>query len=205
MNRGLFAYIYDFLSIVLDKTDNINAIILFGSIARGNFSKKSDIDLFFDIKSGVKEIEKKIFECINEFEIIAEKKWIPRGIDNPIRPIIGNIEDKRWSALKNDLISEGIMLYGKYEELPKNLKHFMLFKYELSKEPKDKVKLIRKLFGYKTIKNKRVYEQKGIVDEIGGRKIGNIVLIPIKEASSFFEILNKNKIKSLIEEIWIKE
>ncbi len=52
MNQDtLIAYALDFSSFLIDTakvTDKIKRIMLFGSVARGDFTKESDIDLFID-------------------------------------------------------------------------------------------------------------------------------------------------------------
>ena len=78
MNK-LIAYSYDFVSFLLEKTrylDKINSIILFGSVAREEAGKNSDVDIFMDIISKDKKIEneiKKIKE--NFYDSIKYKKY----------------------------------------------------------------------------------------------------------------------------------
>ena len=48
----VFSYVYDFISQILEKKEifeSIKRIILFGSIARGDFDKDSDIDIFIEL------------------------------------------------------------------------------------------------------------------------------------------------------------
>ena len=61
----MIEYVYDFLAIFFEKLkekEKIKNVILFGSFARGNQRKDSDIDLFVDIekkdKNYVEEITK---------------------------------------------------------------------------------------------------------------------------------------------------
>ncbi len=68
----LIAYSGSFVSFVLKPLEkfNIREIILFGSVARGEFDKKSDIDSFIDIKN------EKDFERINKIVGIQLKSFI---------------------------------------------------------------------------------------------------------------------------------
>ena len=47
--KELIAYASAFVSFVMPKVD-VDEIILFGSVARNEADKKSDVDLFFDLK-----------------------------------------------------------------------------------------------------------------------------------------------------------
>ena len=56
MKESIFAYIYDLLSMVFEDEplkEKITSVILFGSVAKKSYDKKSDIDLFFDIKNSL--------------------------------------------------------------------------------------------------------------------------------------------------------
>src|SRR3990167_3686226 len=114
----MHSYIYDFLSIVFDKlkdSEKIKGIILFGSFARGNPRKDSDIDLFIDVEEKNKEeIEKHVRESLNEFELKSSKSWKLKGLNNAIVPIVDSLDKDQWRELKRDISSYGLTLYGKY-------------------------------------------------------------------------------------------
>jgi len=100
--------------------EKIKEVILFGSVAKGTFDKKSDIDLFFNIKEkkDEKEIEEKLKSILKSFEVKSEKTWALKNIKLPISFIAGNLEDKTWKNIKEEIISSGILLYGEYKENP---------------------------------------------------------------------------------------
>lgn len=56
------AYASYFVSYLLNNLgdSDINKIILFGSVARGEISKDSDVDIFIDVKRKDKKFEKKV-------------------------------------------------------------------------------------------------------------------------------------------------
>ena len=202
----ILSYIYDFTSILLNKTNNINNIILFGSIANKTFDKKSDVDLFIDINPNTKKkiMQKIVNDSINEFEEIASKKWHLRNINLPINCIIGNLNSEKWSELKREIISNGIKIYGKYNELPKNLKHNILFSFNtIGIAPKNKVKILRTLYGYKEKKEKKEYTHKGLLDEVNGIKLNpGTIIVPINQNKKIYDFFGKNKVKFKIKELW---
>ena len=120
--KEIIAYVYDFLSMVFEDEvkEKIKEVILFGSVAKGTFDKKSDIDLFFNIKEkkDEKEIEEKLKSILKSFEVKSEKTWALKNIKLPISFIAGNLEDKTWKNIKEEIISSGILLYGEYKENP---------------------------------------------------------------------------------------
>lgn len=210
MNQKLvIAYIYDFLSHIFEEKISLRKVIVFGSVARNEFDKNSDIDLFIEPaqKSKIKEIETKVKEIKKRFESEKEHTWKLKNIDYPIKEIIGDLDSPMWKVLKEDLISNGIMLYGKYEELPKKIKHYVLINYSLKNlKQKKKMQFSRKLFGYSIKKNKKLYEQEGIIQQTNARKIAkNILLIPLEEITGIKKLFDDFKVKMEMREVWLKE
>jgi len=207
----IISYIYDFLSMVFEEKkliENINEVILFGSIAKGTYDKKSDIDLFFDIKNTkeITNIEENLIKILKSFEIKADKTWALKKISFPINFIVGSLDDKTWEKLKDEIISSGIILYGKYKEMPSNTKHNFLFYYSLDNlERKNKMKFIRGIFGYILNKDKKKYIQEGLLEKIKGTKIAsNVILIPSNEILKIKNFFKEHKVKYKILETWIR-
>jgi len=65
-SKDLIAYASSFVSFILSKI-KAKEIILFGSAARGEAGKESDIDLFVNVENNEKEIKKTINKEINKF------------------------------------------------------------------------------------------------------------------------------------------
>ena len=65
----------------------INNVILFGSIARGDYDEESDVDIFINLKkeSGKRKMEEVVDNSINKFEAKARETYFLRGIKNPIK------------------------------------------------------------------------------------------------------------------------
>ena len=206
-----FSYVYDFLSMVFEEEEivkDLNEVFLFGSIAKGTYDKDSDIDLFFDVRNtkSIKKIEEKLKEILKSFEMKADKTWKLKRISFPINFLVGSLEDKTWEKLRDEIISLGIILYGKDKEMASETKHYFLFYYSLNNlERKNKMKFIRNLFGYILKKDKKKYVQDGLLQEIRGLKLAsNVILIPsngILRIKSFFR---KHKVSYKIFETWIR-
>jgi predicted nucleotidyltransferase len=197
--QELIAYASGFVSFLLPKVERIKEIILFGSAARGEAEKESDIDLFFDIEK--KEDEEKIKKLIKEelkkfYKSKIAETWFLKGIKNLINVNVGVLEE--WK-LKRSIISEGISLYGKYKEIPKNLKSFVFFNIEPIKNITKRNRIIREVFGRK----EKNYFKKGILEEFNSKKLSASSFIVHKEyADKILELLGKEKIDYRFFEFW---
>lgn len=103
----LFSYAYDFVSQIVDNKKiftSLRRIILFGSVARGDFRENSDVDLFFEVKSKRKEVESSIKKEINKFEARA-KNWAMRDIDLPFKVFVGSLNEPRWGELRDEILN----------------------------------------------------------------------------------------------------
>lgn len=194
----LVAFASAFVAFVLPKI-KVNKIILFGSVARGEATAESDIDLFFNVEKEedaeeIKEIIKK--ELIKFQKSKIAEVWHLKGIKNEIRPEVGVLE--KWK-LKRSLIAEGIQLYGKYKELPEKLKHWTIFNITPIKDIAKRNKIIRALFGRKEKK----YSTIGMVKKVNGKKLTTLSFaIPIENAKEFIDLLSKEKINYSFFELW---
>src|SRR3989344_386412 len=208
---NIIAYVYDFLSMVFEEKElieKINEISLFGSIAKGTYDKKSDIDLFFNVKDKeqTKKIEEELRNILKSFEIKADRTWKLKKIYSPINFIVGSLEDKTWENLKDEIISSGIILYGKYKEMPSKTEHYFLVYYSLNNlERKNKMKFIRDVFGYTLKKGKIKYVQEGLLKKIKALKLAsNAILIPSIEILKIKNLFKKHKVSYKILETWIR-
>ncbi len=199
-------YVYDFVRILAGKAgDNVGDIILFGSVARGDFDKESDVDVFVNVsKNKEKAVQEAVNKAQNEFEVYSKRTWKLQGIDMPIKCIVGNIDSDRWSELKREIISSGISLYGRYRVFPGKLKHCFIFSFSLSGlEPGDRVSVVRKVYGYSTKKGEKTYTHSGILYDAGGEKVNpGVILVPAKCHKMFFDFFKKNGVSFRTREVW---
>ena len=193
----LIAYALDFASYLISKAEGIDRIILFGSIARGDFDEESDIDLFIDTKE-IKE--KKINKLIEGYYKTKKfKEWQLKGISNKISCINGILNADEWKDLKRSIISTGIILYGKYKEEAEKINQYVLVSFENIKPDKKRVAVFRKLFGFKT-GNKKYF---GLADKIGAVKIGKgCFLVPIEHFNEIKKFFQDKKIAVKLFDLW---
>ena len=93
-------YIADILKPILEK-QGIYKVTVFGSYARGNATPVSDIDLVIDSKGGLKGIS--FFIASDEIS-----KALPMRSE-----IYEQREIKEGSALYNEILREGVVIYDK--------------------------------------------------------------------------------------------
>lgn len=197
--KELIAYAVSFVAFALPKID-VDEIILFGSVTRGEADEKSDIDLFFNVKKEDKKVKEAISKVLEKFykSKIAEI-WFLKGIKNPIKTEVGNLD--KWK-LKRSIISEGIVLYGKYKSMPEKNQGFVYFNLKPIKDITKRNRVLRKLFGRK----EKNYLNEGLLSKIGGKKISAMSFIsPLGKTKEIFEILNSEKIDFSFFEFWSDE
>jgi len=179
----------------LSKYEEIENIILFGSLATGRFNKESDIDICILFKRYTpKGMENTIF---NYFLNLGKE------LNRSIQCIFFFLEDiNNWDTIfVENVLAEGQSLYGNsnyYETLIKtlNVKPYQIITLNLrALNNSAKMKLKRILYGYKTTKqySEKIYKykKKGLVKELQGMKLGRgSFIIPEK-----FLFLIENKLK----------
>ncbi len=199
MPNNLISYANYFISYVLDNVDDINnikKIILFGSTARGEAEKESDIDIFIDINKSTKIFERKLDKLTEDFyksrnALIFKNK----GIDNKINLIVGKLE--KWTDLKKSIESTGIVLYGRY--LPSGVegKKFVIIYWD--KIERNRGAFLNKLYGFK-VKDKRY---NGLIEKYEGKKLGkSCAMIPLQYREKIGDLLKKYKVHAKIIEVY---
>ena len=201
MKRGnLIAYAMAFSSYLiqsLKREASVQNIVLFGSVARGDFDSKSDIDIFVDTKE---DIEKEVSDILDSFynSIIYKNYWKLLGINNDLSVKVGDIS--RWE-LRRSIISHGISLFSKYRE-DIGGKLFSMFIIDVGGKRNQKLKIWRKIYGYRQRVKGKEYSAKGLLDELDAKRIGPAVFIlPIENTNAARQFLNKNKVKHRIIEM----
>lgn len=191
----LISYAGSFAGFILNKISRpVKEIILFGSVARGDFTKESDVDVFVNVfneediekvKSDIAVLEKKFYKS-QVFE-----QWRLKGIETVIKVKVGVLE--KW-ALKRSIVSDGILLYGKYRELPKG-KSYVLVSIEPVKDVTKRNRVMRKFFGRNG--------KEGLIAKIKGKRLAPTVLIvPSQLVNEVFAVLKKEKVRYQLFELW---
>ncbi len=205
----VLAYTYEFISMLLEEELIKNAlkkIVLFGSVARDDFSEKSDVDIFVELTelSNANKTESIIKEKINRFEIIAEKTWALRGINLPIKVIVGKVGDETWASLKDEIKQYGITLYGEYKEYVEN---YALISYSLNQlKQRQKMSFLRRMYGYKNTKNKKVYTKTGLLSTLNAVKTAaNQCIVKADQVKTIIHLLKEFSLQYKIKKIHILE
>ena len=99
-NHNLKSYSSTFVAYLISnltyELEEINAIILYGSVAKGEATSKSDVDIFVDTKS--KKVETKIKKIVKDFYATREAAIFKvKGIDNELSVKVGEL--KKWKEI----------------------------------------------------------------------------------------------------------
>ena len=188
----------DFASYLVKKVPDINRIILYGSVPRGDFDEDSDVDLFIELLDKKKENKiKKIEEGYYKTE--TYNKWKLKGVDRNLSIIIGDLDGREWKDLKRAIINTGVILYGKYKSDIEKIHSYVLFVLENIKPDKKRIAIFRKLFGFK-IKGK---SYQGLIDKIKGIKIGkSSILVPLENSNIIKDYLKSKNVTPKIYDLW---
>ncbi|MBI2672025.1 nucleotidyltransferase domain-containing protein [Candidatus Woesearchaeota archaeon] len=204
MNYKLISYAEDFVSFLLEKLNkesrNINQIILFGSVSRGEADNESDVDIFIDvinesIEDKIKDIKEKFYESIK-----VKKHWDLLGIKNEINCSIGKL--KEWPSLRRSLIANGILLFGKYKEDIKT-EPYILFVVFPGKNRNKNIPVWRAIYGYTQKVGKKKYIKAGLIKEYDGKKLARgVFVIPLEHTNKISSFLRKYNFKHNMLPFW---
>ena len=186
----LISYAVDFVSFLLQNIkdkNKINTIILFGSVARDESDKDSDIDIFINTKENIEgevnKIKDKFYDSIK-----YKKYWVLLGIKNEINLIFGELE--KWK-LKDSMLGSAIVLYQHYSAKLSGGKNKAVLYWENIKPDVKRVMLNKRIYGYNHYGKKYL----GLLEKNNGVKIGsNVIIINIEELSLFLKVFRKSKI-----------
>lgn len=176
----------------------IKRIILFGSVAREEADKESDIDLFIEVHKKTKKVEKEIFAAVEKFYQSREALLFKaKGINNRIDVKIGRL--KEWKDLSSSIASTGIILYGPYErgEFPSEAKQRIIVFWE--KIPKNRGAFLNKVYGFRLANR----QYPGLLTLLEGKKLGkSCIMLPVHAKRELFPLLKKYKVKAKIIEVF---
>lgn len=179
-----------------EEISNLKSIILFGSAARGDASKDSDVDIFIDVLKKNKKLENRISKIVEEFYKSREAVLFKaKGIGNKINVIIGKLVE--WKDLKNSIESTAIVLYGRYTSTGIAGKKYLLFFWDNIK--RNRGAFLNKLYGFKV----RERRYKGLVEIYGGKKLGkSSIMIPAEYNKEVVKLLEHYGVNARIIEIY---
>ena len=197
MLKSYASYFVSYVLMNLKNIENIEKIILFGSVAKNEADKKSDVDIFIELKKENKKIKNEIEKLLSDFYKSREALLFKiKGIDNKINLIIGKFNE--WKELKKSIESTGVILYGRYVSSSISGKKYAIFFW--NKIEKNRGAFLNKIYGFK-VKNKTY---KGLLENLNGKKIGkSSIMIPIEYREDIIKLLKKYKVNAQIIEIYI--
>ncbi len=180
----------------LSNIEDVKAVILYGSLARGEYTSRSDIDLFIlTTKEKTRdEIQSKIIELENE-------------TGRNIQPTIRTLTELRKtdSGLLQNIFQEGKILYLKEpSDIPSAVlleqKPYLIYSFQInSLVQKDKAKFNRQLYGQK----RKGYEYKGLLQEVGGEKLSlGCIMIPYEHKEKIEKFFKRFRVKFAQLKVW---
>ncbi len=176
----------------------IVAIILYGSYARGEAGKKSDIDLLIILERKDKNLKEKVVDIIES-----------TAVGRKVIPIFATPKDlTRTPYYIFDIIKDGVVLYknaAKALKLPFAFGEKAMTIYTFSSAhltQNKRTKLNRLLYGtrytkiLKTKKGVKKYAYPGILSKIGGRQLGaGSITIPSRAEKEVEKLFNYYRVK----------
>ena len=90
--------------------------------------------------------------------------------------------------------------------MPDDVNYYNLFVLDFSKLRRiKKVSIWRNLYGYKQKVGKKVYHKKGLLKELGGRRLEkSVLLVPVDNKNKILDFFKKSKIDYKIYEVWME-
>jgi predicted nucleotidyltransferase len=189
-----------FLMSIVEKVPSIQAAVLYGSMARGDYDKRSDIDIMLIVDTEDREgLNTIISEVITELQPHRE-----------IRTVVTDLHDYDEDYYQN-VFREGRVLYGKVILTPENLalKPYLILSYDLSGKPNTlQVKVSKRVHGYISKKvidgEEKIYRYDGIEKKYNGKIISkSAVMLPFDYGSEFAEELKVLQVPFKIFKVWM--
>lgn len=205
MQKEFKEIIFDFAKAISD-FDSVKAVVLFGSVAKGEADKRSDIDALVVFKTAE--------ETFKDEDVIFDiSQRLGKKYGKQVQLVFSN---KNFKGLDRKFIEtilkEGIIIYGSLPSLRANdilLEPYLIINFELSKlNKKKRNKLSTALRGYKTKKKlkSKLYKSssEGLIKKYDAAKLGpSSIIVPYDNASVFETLFRRYNVKFKKTDIWI--
>ena len=197
MIKAYASYFVSYLINNFKKIENISDIILFGSAAKGEAKKSSDIDFFIEVKRNSKGFEKEIINLVNDFYKSREALiFKTKGIDNKINVVVGKLED--WTDLRKSIESTGVVLYGNYIASDVKGKKYVIFFWD--KIGKNRGAFLNKIYGF----NSNGKRYLGLIENFNGKKLGkSSFMVSAEYREDIVKLLKHYKVNSKIIDVYV--
>jgi predicted nucleotidyltransferase len=196
MYKEYASYFVSYLLMNLKDKENINKIVLFGSAAKEEATKESDIDLFVDTKKESKRFSEEVRKVLEDFYTSRESMLFrAKGIDNKINIITGNLD--KWKELKGSIENTGIVLYGKYVPAGIRGRKYLLLAWD--KIGTNRGAFLNKVYGF----NAGGKHYAGLAEKFNCKRIGkSSIMIPVENKDEILNLIKKHKVSSKFLEVW---
>lgn len=184
----------------LESISEVQTVVLFGSFARSDVDRRSDIDLLLvtDMRDPG-SLRPRLAQLIGDLKPHRE-----------INPTLTNLHDLDPSFLRN-VFKEGIVLKGKLLLTPKNLalQPRVIVAYDLSEvKPSSKVHVSRLIHGFRSRKRvggkTRTYDYQGLKDRFGATLVSrSALMMKTEDANGFIRELEKRGIRCSQWEVYL--
>lgn len=180
----------------LSAIEDVKAIVLYGSFARGEYTSRSDVDLF------ILTTEKKTHRKIQDAVIGLEQET-----GRNIQPTLRTIEElqRTDTGLLQNIFQEGKVLYLRESaDIPSAIllqqKPHLIYSFQISNlSQKEKVRFNRQFYE----QTKATYKYKGVLREIGGQKLSaGCVLIPHSQKKKIERFFKKFRVRFNQLKVW---
>lgn len=192
-SREIIGYAAQYVSYIIYNLkpafqEHLKEIILFGSVARGEATASSDVDIFFSVHKDNKVMSKRIAELTTKFYTTEfYRVWKNLGVINELKPIVGVLN--RWN-LKQSVIANGITLFGKYKSTITEGSPLVIIYWPPIRNQSKRILLSKRLYGY----SYKAKHYQGTLSENALKLSSNCLAIPLAEAETVLGIFKKMKV-----------
>lgn len=189
------AYAGDFVSYLIQNLTPrelalVDHVVAFGSAARGDTTRDSDVDLFVQT-SAPRALESRIKALIDAFESSTRVRdyWRPLGVRLPLSVKVGQPED--WAVIPAALAEHGKVLFGPYRPPTAGQAVGVVFTWENVSAPGVRTNLYRNLFGF--VSHGKRYP--GLVAKVGGQRLGKgAIWVPLEHLQTVQRVFRDHQI-----------
>jgi len=185
---------------IKDKVPSVEAAVLYGSMARGDYDRRSDIDIMLVVGS------------VNIQELYPLASQVITGLrpHREIKVVITNLHDYDEDFYQN-VFREGKVLFGKVILTPEQLalEPYSLVSYDLSNKPNTiQVKVSKRVHGSTSKKviggKEKVYTYPGLEESMGGKIVSkSAVLLPFGKYNEFTDELKQLGVPFRLLKLWM--
>lgn len=196
----LLPYVHRFVELVVAKTSP-RAIVLYGSVARGEATRSSDVDVCVVVRG--KRGRDVAYSAASE----VNSRLADAGLKSAISPMIVDASED----VPSELMNEGITLWGsavrvsagKFDLVPMSL-----VTYEMSGLGRNvKSKVSRILHGHRTKKTHKgktyVSESEGLIRTFGANHLGNALLLGRERSAPLLNLFRTHGVKHAVLDVFV--